>query len=59
MAKIIEDKFIVVPVYYTYDNNGNVIIDEDSITEEFEQKYEEILKKYLIPVSKKVKGRNK
>lgn len=35
---------IIVPVYYTEEDGGNKIIDEDSIREEFEYKLEEISK---------------
>ena len=37
----IEDE-IIIPVYYGFDDNGEPVIDEDSIRKEFEQKLKEL-----------------
>ena len=40
---------IIVPIYYGYDENDLVLIDEDSMREEFEIKLKEILEgKYKV-----------
>lgn len=42
---------IIVPVYYAKMDNGKIIIDEDSIREEFEAKLKDIVKTKTFKVS--------
>ena len=37
---------IIVPVFYSVDENSDRIIDEDSIRDEFERQLKEMFKKY-------------
>jgi hypothetical protein len=39
-------KFIVIPVYFSYGDTGKIIIDFDSIREDYEREIKELQEKY-------------
>lgn len=45
--KVIDKPTFTIPIYYTLDDEGNIIIDEESIEEEFEHKLNEIIEEVL------------